>query len=618
MTDFLSGQCDRSGQRGLKMAIRHKGRIVLALVATTALTASCTLFGGDQPTRQGWTEENRFDWYWATQGSRLMPFAWFDVLEVADGTGKFATIDQLKSYGFIAPPDGSGRTLPIGFAKDRQDDSKLSISKLRWYEGQKSGTKTAEEWIGLNCSACHTAEINVGGARSVIDGGPNLLDFQLFVEELDLALKATRANADKWERFNAAVLDGKDTPENRALLATAFDKLLAWQEKTDQMNETDMRYGFGRLDAVGHILNKVLMFTGAEVADGNPSDAPVSYPFVWDIWRQEQVQWNGVARNSRFEFPGDSFEYGALGRNTGEVLGVFGDVIPVTQTGFGQIKGYTSSVQAENLMDMELILQKLKAPRWPEAFPPIDMDAAARGKELFAESCVSCHLTPDVQKEGEKTEVMVTFQEMSNADLTDIWMACNAFTYMGPTGPLKGMEDPNGNVIGDEAPVAHMLATMVKATLLGEKTDLVKSAFRNFFGIKRRPVVIEGVIDPKDLAEQECLETEHELLAYKARPLDGIWATAPYLHNGSVSSLHEILLPAKDRKKQFWVGNRDFDPVKVGYVDKDPGGGKGFLLKTRDAAGRPIRGNENRGHEYGAAGFSDQDRQDLIEYMKTL
>ncbi len=55
-------------------------------------------------------------------------------------------------------------------------------------------------------------------------------------------------------------------------------------------------------------------------------------------------------------------------------------------------------------------------------------------------------------------------------------------------------------------------------------------------------------------------------LGYIARPLNGIWATAPYLHNGSVPTLYDLLLPAEQRPRTFYTGSNEFDPVKVGYV----------------------------------------------------
>ncbi|MBW4709967.1 hypothetical protein KX928_19460 [Roseobacter sp. YSTF-M11] len=572
---------------------------------------------GSANVSQGWTKENRSDWYWATQGSRLIPETWFAALEQAGGTAPFSDMDHLTSYGFIAPPQSTGVTRPIGFAKDTQADTEFKNSGLRWYEGQKGGDKTAETWIGLNCSACHTAKISYQGTEMIVDGGPSLLDFQSFIEGLDAALEETRSDADKWARFNAAVLEGKDTPANRAMLEQAFDQFLAWQRLTDKMNETPVRYGYGRLDAVGHILNKILMFTGAEARDGNPANAPVSYPFVWDIWRQERVQWNGVAANSRLNLPGDTLEYGALGRNTGEVMGVFGEVlITPNQGAVDTIKGYTSSVKVNNLMRLEQILQVLEAPKWPEVFPAIDTELAAKGETLYREKCASCHLLPDMQEEGKPTERMIPFEKTSRKNLTDIWMACNAFVYKGPTGPLNGTKDNNGNVMGETAPVANMLGATVKGALLGSKGDLVKEAIPTFFGIRLRPDVdlAPGPFDPRAGERTTCLtEKDVLVLGYKARPLDGIWATAPYLHNGSVPNLYELLLPAEQRSTSFTVGNHEYDPVNVGYVTT----GGDFELVTRQG-NRVVEADSNAGHDYGAADFSEEDRRALVEFMKTL
>ena len=53
--------------------------------------------------------------------------------------------------------------------------------------------------------------------------------------------------------------------------------------------------------------------------------------------------------------------------------------------------------------------------------------------------------------------------------------------------------------------------------------------------------------------------------------LNGVWAVAPYLHNGSVPNLWELMKLAKDRKSSFLVGSRIFDPKNVGYAtDKSP------------------------------------------------
>jgi hypothetical protein len=100
-------------------------------------------------------------------------------------------------------------------------------------------------------------------------------------------------------------------------------------------------------------------------------------------------------------------------------------------------------------------------------------------------------------------------------------------------------------------------------------------------------------------------------LAYKARRLDGIWATAPYLHNGSVPNLYQLLLPAKDRMKKFFVGTREFDPVNVGFTTDNQDNTFEF-----DAS---LPGNSNAGHDtYGTDSLTDEQRWQLVEYLKTL
>ncbi|MDB6139558.1 MAG: hypothetical protein JWO94_2630, partial [Verrucomicrobiaceae bacterium] len=105
-------------------------------------------------------------------------------------------------------------------------------------------------------------------------------------------------------------------------------------------------------------------------------------------------------------------------------------------------------------------------------------------------------------------------------------------------------------------------------------------------------------------------ELPKEPLKYRARPLDGIWATGPFLHNGSVPTLFDLLLPEARRPKTFSVGNREFDPVKVGPVTT--GGHDTSLFNTA------LTGNSNRGHDYGTSRLTDEERWQLVEYLKTL
>ena len=589
-----------------------------ALIALCVPLLSSAVYA--QETVQGWNPDERESMYYGTQGSRLIPKTWFDALEREDGSD-FADIDNLTAFGLLAPPPDAPSLMPIGLVVDRQDDRSFSFSKLRWYAGQGGRDNTAEAWVGLNCTACHTGAYIHDGKLTIVDGAPSMFDFQSFIEALDKSLVDTQSDSAKWDRFSGKVLAGKNNEANQAKLKEAYASLVAWEKKTDLLNETKLRYGYGRLDAIGHIFNKILMFNGATSEQGNAANAPVSYPFLWNMWRQDKVQWNGSVTNSRVQIGLGSVEYGALGRNTGEVIGVFGDIKITPKAFLSGVKGYDSSVDVRNLMRMELLLKKLQSPVWPDSFPAIDVDMAQKGETLFRRNCADCHLTPDMQSKGNPTERMIPFINTPSINLTDIWMACNAYVYKGPTGPMEGTKDLNGDVLGTEAPVFNMLGVAVKGALLGSKGDLIKEVAGTIFGVKRLPTIAaaDSIFDPRAGERATCLTTKDvPILAYKARPLDGIWATAPYLHNGSVASLYELLLPADDRMAKFWVGNREFDPVNVGYVNAEPSNGQAALISVRDSDGFPIEGNGNQGHEYGADRLNHDKRMALVEYLKSL
>ena len=99
---------------------------------------------------------------------------------------------------------------------------------------------------------------------------------------------------------------------------------------------------------------------------------------------------------------------------------------------------------------------------------------------------------------------------------------------------------------------------------------------------------------------------------YRAVPLDGLWLRAPYLHNGSVPSLRDLLELPASRPSRFWRGYDVYDPVKVGFVsDGAEAAGVGSLHDTT------APGNSNAGHLHGTT-LSPDDKTALLEYLKTL
>jgi hypothetical protein len=114
-----------------------------------------------------------------------------------------------------------------------------------------------------------------------------------------------------------------------------------------------------------------------------------------------------------------------------------------------------------------------------------------------------------------------------------------------------------------------------------------------------------------------------DVAGYQAPPLDGIWATAPYLHNGSVPTIYDVL-NSKSRPKvftrSFRTGVEDYDSIKVGWKVRVLDGPPESSLPSRERrkvydTTQPGRGNG--GHTFGDK-FSDQQRRAVIEYLKTL
>ncbi len=99
---------------------------------------------------------------------------------------------------------------------------------------------------------------------------------------------------------------------------------------------------------------------------------------------------------------------------------------------------------------------------------------------------------------------------------------------------------------------------------------------------------------------------------YVAVPLDGVWLRAPYLHNGSVPTLTDLLSPAAERPTSFWRGYDVLDQSRVGFdSSSSTAQSAGSLFETS------LAGNGNGGHEFGTQ-LPATTRRALVEYLKTL
>ncbi|MEM1439298.1 MAG: di-heme-cytochrome C peroxidase [Pseudomonadota bacterium] len=508
---------------------------------------------------QGWSRETQDQAWFISFGSRLVPYNWFLSLEQTDSVDLFRDEAHLTGFGFLAqqPTDNNPDGLPVGFSQDHDDD--------------------AQAWLGLTCAACHTGEVHYRGAKIRVDGGQSLLDFDGFEAAVVDALSATLANPDKFERFARRVL--LDNAENPLALGDLRDALVQRTQELAarrRMNATEVAYGHGRLDAFGQIFNAAAAEFIHEPGNRRPPDAPVSYPVLWSAPHLDVVQWNGSAPNAG---------PGPLVQNVTTALAVYGqiEVRPGDHS-------YASSVNFANLERLQNWIYALKSPRWPaQVLGQLSDEQVARGQALYAASCQSCHQISN--RDDAKRKLKATLVPIAEIG-TDARAAANFVNARSASGPLRGEKVAvlAGDHMAAETATINLVVHAATGALLEHPVAATRAAVKDYHSVYKANI-----------------DTHPNY--YKARPLDGIWSSAPYLHNGSVPTLYDLLLPPDDRPQQFFVGSRELDIVRVG-LESGPGEGRS-VFDTR------LTGNGNDGHTYGTS-LSAAERMDLIEFLKTL
>ena len=636
------------------------GAIIQALtppVLPQPVAVSEQVWRGDQ----GWNDKDADQFHHEAQGTHTLPIplSWFLALEAPLNSPfavpffkreRFADNRYLLRFGFIgsevSPVNQHG--LPIGFA----------ISPYQSVEG----ISHKETSVGLTCAACHTGQLVYNGKRYVIDGGPAMTDLGQLTKALGAALGQTAISAKlpifsgRFRRFAKAVLGSEYSDVTRNALEKELDSVLT--KLAGQPAGVDVTEGFSRLDALNRIGNQVFAIDPKRYDNYVNINAPVTYPHIWTSSWFSWVQYDGSIMQP-------------LVRNAGEAMGVsaeFNFTAPPKQGRF------SSSIPFDNLhwiesqlagKDEPLVAKAftgLNAPSWPNSFPPIDKAKAAKGAQLYDKICSHCHLpalTPDIAH--------------GKAPTADFWSHFAPIRWRGGDGQEKqttksvlkvniipqnevGTDPAQGDVLHDrkvdtagrdlEREGRFSPGLGIDVDVCQRNADNSLDTIRmsdnaiQLYALALGAVVQMGIDEWLRSTGGESARTTVEgdrpncLAAgfgYKARPLNGVWATAPFLHNGSVPTLHDLLGPAAERPKAFLLGNPTFDPVKVGIVtqtdvpkgrDYDKNGY--FILDTS----KP--GNHNTGHQFsseysksehpGVVGpaLTDDDRDAIIEFLKTL
>jgi mono/diheme cytochrome c family protein len=304
--------------------------------------------------------------------------------------------------------------------------------------------------------------------------------------------------------------------------------------------------GPGRVDDFGAARD--LLF---DVKFARPMGAPCSIP---QLWGTAAMRWTNY----------DNTTQSTLERSVATALAGGAVFDPAT---------YQSTVIVRNVGQLELLSAKITAPDWPEAvFGKIDRARAERGAVLFKKHCAECHVAAKrpATLAGDKDWPPDMLFDLDKIG-TDPSRARNFAEKLGDRPYAEAVQETIGKYL-EQAAKDEKVSTA--------ELDKYRAGHKNVW---------------------------RTTLKYAARPLSAVWATPPYLHNGSVPTIYDLLRPAKDRPRTFALGQRDYDPAKLGYATP-----KGTPIFTFDTT---LKGNSNAGHEYGTD-LADEQRYELIEYLK--
>ena len=508
-----------------------------------------------------------------------MPYALLANLK-SSTTGK-PFLEGMERFGFL--PDPAGPTNPHGLPVG------ITVSRSR-----NAGT-AGIEIIGFNCAACHVGELTYKGKRMRVDGAPAMVNLQQYQVEFKDSLDATLHSPEKLTALIVAIERERhpsETPSTaeagqyaaepevrsagdvqaassadpsfHSISSAAADNAQpAPRGSFRERLKADIAFLKARL---AYVKKGNLLIDGTEPGPGRVDAFGAARNLLFSqyaVKMQSPVSYPfiwGVPDNigrkpAEFEwihYDGDTNSI--LERNIGQSLGMGSVFDPVT---------YESTLRIGNLHQLEILTHKLSPPKWPDdVLGDIDQNKAEQGRQIFQQKCADCHQN-----------------------------RLFAQTEIGT--------DPNrANSFGQ--PVG--------------KTPFPKAVAPILTALKKRAFADDG-IGPAEQAKMDASPVVWRSTGqYLARPLNGIWATGPYLHNGSVPTLYDLLHP-EQRPAKFKTGGREFDPVKVGYQsDSTVDGANVWVFDTSQP------GNSNIGHSGEAFGTTlpEDQKSALLEYLKKL
>lgn len=558
-----------------------------------------------------WSKERRQRYYQTSQGSLVIPYAWYRALESRTSNELFSSPEIQARYGLLPnnDPTYNPDQLPVGIVKEKLRPDQVNLLG----DGQ-------EEWASISCAACHTGELMYKGNALRIDGGQGFWGFEQWSGDLVFSMILTSSVPSRFDRFCARVNGrGKCSKDEvralRAQIKKYFESDLIMGGLNENINHTYLtKEGFTRTAALGRGVNG--QFGPLDYRNVSENSGPVSYPPLWYTHDFDWVQSPAAIRQP-------------LARNVTEAWGVS---VRVNTDPADPNTFLKSTARMDDMFWMETLLSTLEAPKWPEhLFGTIDRARAERGRYLFHDA-VWPNALPADQIELPASEAGLMRGPNPQRPTTGYCARCHAPAPEPGDNPYKVLQLPMYDMkkMGTDPFDAEQFAARTKI-YTGRLAPLYEG--KEHVGIgEALTKVIGGIMDKwfadNNIPDGPCRDTIQGHRpnqfrappAYPARPLDGYWATGPFLHNGSVRTLYELLSPLEERAETFWIGTREFDPYYVGFRNDKVDGA--FLFDTSKD------GNYNTGHEFrnappgtpGVIGplLTNEQRLDLIEYLKVL
>jgi len=236
------------------------------------------------------------------------------------------------------------------------------------------------------------------------------------------------------------------------------------------------------------------------------------------------------------------------------------------------VNTFESTVSIKKLEKLQQFTRQFEPPRWPEPIlGEINLSQADEGKILFKNNCLSCH-DPKLD------------------------------TYQGPGSIEYNYLDVGTDSTYYEAQVEDFYGKSFINDVLPTVMRQVKFAAQEN----------EGIVDLSKFElgrtnVQWRMPTSNKIAA---KPLWGIWATAPYLHNGSVLDMKELLTKPELRLTAFHVGSIKYDSINMGFKNEQTSFSVLFETNCSNCLG-----NSNLGHDYGT-NLTEEEKFQLIEFLK--